>query len=294
MVLAVGFMALGCGFVRGLVGLVEEEIADGDDVGPSPDLGVEVIFVSASTAVPDIPGYSFQPRMLHDGNISTCWQENNKDSAGQGETITVYFARPVHLTQIRIANGCQNQSAGKYGDLYSTNSRPRSLQISSRGALGATVDWSLQDRVGWQSLDVSMNDVEEVTFRILDVYRGTRWQDASVSEIAFSGKPTGREASTPSLTTGRYCYRGSDSGVHLVGEVNITGRHARWMLGEAETDNVIFGEGVVTTTGVMGMATYMLDVDKLEHSQDGLTVDADHLVARVVIDRVSCQAIGSY
>jgi hypothetical protein len=292
--LGLATMALGCGFLGGLVDLVKDKAETEEPSGPPIDLSNEVLYVSASTAVADFKGYSFQPAMLHDGNISTCWQESNKDTPGGGESFTVSFARPVDITQIRIANGCQNHSAGKYGDLFSTNSRPRSLRIAhvSDGAVSTTnTSWTLRDQVGWQTLEVSLKGVQELRFHILDAYLGSKWQDASVSEVAFMGRPSGEELPEPALTTGRYCYQSTSSGQHLVGDVNISGRRARWMVGEASSDNLIIGEGVVTATGVFGMTMYMAELGKPEHSEDRLSVNPDRLIARATLNRSSCQAI---
>ena len=290
-ILVLSSMILGCGFLGGVVELAKKKAGIGVPSGPPIDLRSEVLYVSASTAVQDFKGYTFQPSMLHDGNIATCWQESNKDTPGQGETFTVRFARPVNLTQIRIANGCQNHNAGKYGDLYAVNSRPRSLQLSTPDGGNSPVSWALRDQVGWQILDVSMGDVEELTFRIGDVYRGSKWQDASVSEIMFFGLPTGADPTPPALSSGRYCYRGSGSADNLVGDVRVTGRHAQWMIGESHSDNVVSGQGVVTPTSLLGMSTYMLDMGKFEHTQDRLQISEKRLTARVALNQTPCESL---
>jgi len=171
----------------------------------SQSLDAYVLGMVASSAVAHLDDLSFLPSVLHDGNLSTCWQEANKESAGTGETITVFFDRPVDLTGIRVANGCQIKSK-KYGDLYSKNSRPKGLRLHSEGGFSPIL--SLSDSQGWQNLSVDLPGVESVTLEVESVYRGSRWQDASMSELEFWGRPSRSQARQLALDPGTHCYRG--------------------------------------------------------------------------------------
>ncbi|MGB0639733.1 MAG: NADase-type glycan-binding domain-containing protein, partial [Myxococcota bacterium] len=134
-----------------------------------------------------VGGHTFGPTMLIDGNLKTCWQEGNNSTRGDGEYVVVYFKKPTDLTEIKLANGCQDFSSNAgWGDLFSQNPRVKRLQVESNK--GDVEMWTLQDATGWQTLDVDMRDVSNLTFTIIgDVYRGTEWKDASISEISFRG-----------------------------------------------------------------------------------------------------------
>jgi hypothetical protein len=167
----------------------DDEDKDDEDETDQPkvdrELDDQVFFVSASSVVKDFEGYSFAAHQLLDDDLETCWQESNHKSKGEGEYVTVYFLKPVDISQIRIANGCQNVS-GKYGDLYEKNSRPSTLQLISDG--GATASISLPDSRDWHAEKVQLKSVSHLTLQIGDVHRGLKWQDASISELSFVGQ----------------------------------------------------------------------------------------------------------
>jgi hypothetical protein len=167
-----------------------------DKGGAAPTVDSRISSISASSSHSPV-GHIRSPKsrpwehvfgatMLLDGNLETCWQEGNDDTRGDGEFVVVYFKEATDLTEIRLANGCQDyKSAAGWGNLFAKNPRVQRLKVESNK--GDTEYWTLQDTGGWQNLPINMKQVSNLTLTILDVYRGTEWKDASLSEISFRG-----------------------------------------------------------------------------------------------------------
>ena len=176
----------------------DEAVAPGKKASTGTVVDGRISSISASSYHPPVGHISspksrpwehvFEPRMLMDGSLQTCWQEGNNDTRGDGEWVIVYFKEATDLTEIRLANGCQDYwSDAGWGDLYSKNPRVKKLKIESNK--GDTEFWNLSDTGGWQTLSVDMKDVSNLTLTIVgDVYRGTKWSDAAISELSFRGK----------------------------------------------------------------------------------------------------------
>lgn len=132
--------------------------------------------------------HEFEPDKLKDGDLETCWQTDNKYTRGAGESVYVYFEEAFDLTEIRLANGCQDYvSNGGWGNLFERNPRVQRLKIESD--TGQTAYWNLRtSQGGFQTKYVDMKDVSILTLTILEVSEKTDFPDASISELGFSGK----------------------------------------------------------------------------------------------------------
>ena len=130
-----------------------------------------------------------------DGDPTTCWSEA-VDGPGIGEWIRVDFSQPRTLSQVRIING-YDKRAGRL-DRWRQNARIKRATV--RFSDGSTRSWSLADRREWQTLSLSPPvRTSFVTLVIEDAYRGDEWQDASVSEMAFTDA-TGSAAAAVAAT----------------------------------------------------------------------------------------------
>lgn len=137
----------------------------------------------------------FPTSNLTDGDLSTCWQARTSSPPPQSEwTIDVEFSRHVKITEIRIANGCQ-QHDYVYGDLFGQNPRARSMSVFPiwRGAMdgnGPVKTYHIRDQTGWQDFDSDFYiTTSESLFLSLgeSPYRGSTWQTPTLSEIEFIG-----------------------------------------------------------------------------------------------------------
>lgn len=132
--------------------------------------------------------HEFDPDKLKDGDLETCWQTRKDRTRGVGESVYVYFEEAFDLTEIRLANGCQDYwSAGGWENLFERNPRVQRLKIESNK--GDTAYWNLStSQGGFQTKYVDMKDVSKLTLTIIEVSQRTDFPDASISELGFSGK----------------------------------------------------------------------------------------------------------
>ncbi|HAF28594.1 MAG TPA: hypothetical protein DCG75_06060 [Bacteroidales bacterium] len=167
----------------------------------------------------DMAGYSdygkYGSRNLGDNDISTCWAEGS-ESDGSGEYILMTV--PINTATLRIRNGFQ-----KNENLFYANNRPKTavlevfacyqpsgyLTESHNGffiseALTSTT-LNLEDVFGFQDINLSISwaniseslsksklfDEDRVILKlkIQDVFKGTKYNDACISDINLVPAP---------------------------------------------------------------------------------------------------------
>lgn len=146
--------------------------------------------ITASSTLPPSSSSTFTPDNLMDGTPDS-WSEGAKGS-GVGESIEFFLKYPDYLDYVMIKNGFGNE---KY---WSANNRIRELRIVSES--GASRLITLEDTPGMRVygtiklIEDAHGDLQEgeplygkqFIFSIESVYKGDRWDDACISEIAFN------------------------------------------------------------------------------------------------------------
>lgn len=130
--------------------------------------------------------YDYKLTNLIDGELSTSWQESSQRS-GVGEWVEFRFRRPQNLSRIRIANGFQHYDP-RYGDLYFLNNRLRRASLCDQNRQCLSIDFA--DAEQYTEADLPFKNVSRLRLTILSVYRGTRWNDTSISEVELQGPPS--------------------------------------------------------------------------------------------------------
>lgn len=164
-------------FERGLVEIKPEDQTE------KVSTGVGEGEVSASSFLKESGGYSYNPKNAFDGNMASTWQEG-VDGSGIGQWLEVKFAESKFV-DIFMVNGF-NHSDDKYGDLYDANCRVSRIKISYGANLEQSVTTDLMD--GVKEFQKIAGGIQSTRFRftILDVYKGSKWQDTAISEIKFT------------------------------------------------------------------------------------------------------------
>ncbi len=152
---------------------------------------------------------------LGDDNSTTCWAEGSEKD-GIGEYILLSI--PEKIQNIKIKNGYQ-----KNENLYYANNRPKTIELSLYASYEpsgyvteshngffiseslATTQFELEDKLGYQNIKTGFDwerILEELdhdnTFdkdrfvlkiKILNVYKGNKWNDACISDIKVIPNP---------------------------------------------------------------------------------------------------------
>lgn len=148
--------------------------------------GGEMYKQSSSSHLPASKTITYTVQNTHDFDLRTAWSEG-KDDYGIGESISFYFKpKSPRVNQIQIWNGYQ-----KTTELYAKNSRPKTLKLYINGE--AKYMLHLQDTMAVQLFSIApvhsdKDGVDlELKLEIVEVYKGSKWKDTTISEINFNG-----------------------------------------------------------------------------------------------------------
>ena len=121
---------------------------------------------------------TYYPRNLFDSDLKTLWCESSPED-GVGEYIRVTFAAATPIDQVYIWNG--------YGDpgYFKKNNRVCIVQVDVDREFCVLAQ--LEDTSAMQSIRLPhVYKATEITFTILAVYRGEKWNDTCISELGFA------------------------------------------------------------------------------------------------------------
>ena len=119
----------------------------------------------------------YVPGLAVDGNLDTCWQEG-VDGYGEGHDFFAKFAVDFTPQYIVIYNG-QSRDENR----FYKNGRIASLQISA-GEHIEIID--LPDEMTPIAIKLTgWGDVSGISFKILSVYEGSKYQDTCLTELMF-------------------------------------------------------------------------------------------------------------
>lgn len=127
-----------------------------------------------------------------DGNLGTSWVDGSV-TEGIGESLTVRFKQPIQFRSFSIHNG--------FGDpkLWAVHHRVKKFRISTEEGFEETI--SLKDFLSKQ--DIQLNSEfsgKDVSFTILEVYKGNRLNHAAIAELFFHSSQAGSVIVPPKNT----------------------------------------------------------------------------------------------
>lgn len=139
--------------------------------------------------------YDYSPKSAHDNDLSTAWVEGERDD-GIGEWLTFSISPGVaggklpggfKVSKIGIINGCAKDDA-----IFAMNNRVKKFTLryiwfdTDVAREGTARSYTLRDTRNLQFITFPQPVyMSEVTFQILDVYRGTKYRDTCISEVRF-------------------------------------------------------------------------------------------------------------
>jgi VWFA-related protein len=136
------------------------------------------ITVSSQLIEHNRPSDAYQAGHLADGKDSTCWAEG-VDGPGIGEWVQFGFDAPKTLKALKIIAGYT-----KTPNVYGANNRVKTLKLVFSDGESQTVD--LADQYGFQRILIDRErPTRFVKLVIMDVYKGSSYDDTCVSEVEF-------------------------------------------------------------------------------------------------------------
>jgi hypothetical protein len=150
---------------------------------------VDAALVTASASSTQDPAgrTTYDAANTLDGKPTTAWNSHGaQDGPGPGITLTYSFEQPVDLRAISVTNGYQKTvtSKGKKVDLFAANARLKRVEVVTDTGRWT---WDLKDAKAPQPLRRDFGTTSTVTIEIVSVYKGSRYEDVAVSDVAFTG-----------------------------------------------------------------------------------------------------------
>jgi hypothetical protein len=142
--------------------------------------------ITSSSYMKDQGKITYLPDNIHDFNLFTAWVPDNSNGA-IGKKINFHF-KPFEprVNEIIIWNGYIKNS-----DLWKANSRVAKFKLIINGKPNAILE--LKDVTNTQSFKInpvqSTDSTKDLilTLEILEIYKGTKYNDVAISEINFDG-----------------------------------------------------------------------------------------------------------
>jgi hypothetical protein len=146
--------------------------------------GAELTSVRASSSLKPQGGNTYEAKNAHDFTLNHAWVEGAKGD-GIGEYIEYTFRKDnPTVTTVIIFNGYVKSEKA-----WMENSRIKKLKMYVNGKPYAILN--LKDTKAQQIFDIGKlkNKNAELVFKfeILEVYKGTKWEDTVLSELEFDG-----------------------------------------------------------------------------------------------------------
>lgn len=139
------------------------------------------IMVSSQLIERNRPSDAYKAENLVDGNTTTAWVEG-ADGAGIGEWVKFGFDTPKNIKAIKILAGY-----AKTEKVYMTNNRVKKLKIIFSDERYQIAD--LKDVNNFQRILIDRDSPTKfIKLEILEVYKGSKFNDTCISEIDFEFK----------------------------------------------------------------------------------------------------------
>lgn len=143
--------------------------------------------VTASSELERLTSYTYTAKNAHDFNLNTVWSEG-ANGYGIGEYLE--YAIPgnqkgLAITNLQIINGYV-----KSDKLWAENSRVKSLKMYINNDVSAIL--MLEDSKDVQVFNIGyiplgQTGETKLRFEILDIYKGSKYEDTIITELEFDG-----------------------------------------------------------------------------------------------------------
>lgn len=120
---------------------------------------------------------------LFDSNPDTVYAIENSKLTKNQPFLCIYFSSPIKTTGLKIKPGYFNKN------YYQANNRIAKIKVTKKlkGLIVGTPEiFSLDDKMEEQIINFINKDVcREILIEIIEIYKGTKWDDTVVSDISF-------------------------------------------------------------------------------------------------------------
>ncbi|WP_156130565.1 NADase-type glycan-binding domain-containing protein [Paenibacillus durus] len=137
---------------------------------------IEASKITASSTLPKSKVSSHNSSQVIDGDTATCWCEGVKGN-GIGQSFTIRFTKTIEIGSLKILPGY-----GKSISTYLENNSVRKARITFSDGTSIIADFTKGSRFDLPEEKMTTS----ITFTILDIVPGSKYNDTCVSELAIS------------------------------------------------------------------------------------------------------------
>ncbi len=148
-----------------------------EEVSEAAEFSRESTVMSASSELEDNSGYGleYSAKNVLDLDYSTAWCPSSE----LNEEIVMDFVGPVEVGTLGIVGGFARDE-----EIYFENNRIKTLEVWFDDK-EAVQTLNFEDRYGMQFFDLSAEKVQKITFKIKEVYAGSKYKDSCIAEMDF-------------------------------------------------------------------------------------------------------------
>lgn len=168
--------------------VLRETVGQGD-VKVQPEVAIQGFGTATLDATSwvdsDVVGreHVYSPEQAFDGSFSTSWQTSK--NGGVGESMTITFDRTYDYVNVELVNGF-----AKSEELYNQNNRITNVNLVCFNPHDSTSgSANLEDNIMDYQHVGSCNGVSAIRLEVTGVSKGSKWEDAAISEIRLSSGP---------------------------------------------------------------------------------------------------------
>jgi hypothetical protein len=154
------------------------------------DMRVPVEYIRASSSLPDNPAEQNEALLRRirycsdkafDNRADTAWAEG-APGAGLNETITIKIVRPITLDELEVMPGFFD---ARY---FKANNRIKRFRLESGDGRWKEEFACSDNREAQRRKLTKTVQATEIVFTVLEVFKGEKWDDTCLSELAFFNK----------------------------------------------------------------------------------------------------------
>lgn len=150
-----------------------------EETTPPPEIKNDIVEKIESSSKNLGSQYNDSVNYLMDNDLETSWKEL-EPTAGEGQWLDFFFKKKMNIDKIKIANGFQKDK-----DSFEKHNRLKTVHVCINDDEEDCQLLTLKDSFGWEEVSIGKEGVSKLRIIIDSVYKGSKWDDTAISEIAF-------------------------------------------------------------------------------------------------------------
>jgi hypothetical protein len=120
--------------------------------------------------------HNYLIKNIFDNDLKTFWSEGNPDGLG---SIHIKTDKQIKFNKLKIKNGSS-------ANTFSRNNRIKKINLIYNQNINERIPLVIKDTLDYQIIDLNKTvNTDSIVLEILDIYKGSKWNDTCLSELKF-------------------------------------------------------------------------------------------------------------